>query len=142
MKFLSFILTVLAIDLTSCSRKIENEFAFKCVQGKIIRWDCEQVVIEIIDSLVLIGDSVWEDHGGSYRNPSRGIYHNVIAALNTCDIAEALSDRPKDVIIYFDIRKVNITQNDCANCDIFYEDKPKSTPVSLVNVSMQPCKVK
>lgn len=101
------------------------------VPAKIIRYDCDRVIFQILDSTV-VGDAVWEDVQTGLR------YNNVVSYYNTCKIA-ALT-RGELWTLYVSITPPASSNQlpDCYHCEALSQSPPQ-TKVDFTNIDKEPC---
>ena len=102
------------------------------VPAKIIRYDCDRVIMQLLTS-ESIGDASWTDieTGQSYTN--------VVSYYNTCQV-NALTNGEKDTIY---VKAEKTTQNsipaNCVQCMAIAQNPPQ-TKVLLTRMDTEPCR--
>ncbi len=126
--FLPLLTMTLLIAFSSC--KVEQEFNCGLLPAKIVRYDCDRVIFQILDSVV-VGDSSWKDvHTGRE-------YSNVVSYYNTCKI-EQLVHETKD-IVYVTISPMGTgTLDNCMQCEALSQHPPR-TMVDFTTISERSC---
>lgn len=101
------------------------------VAAKIIRYDCDRVIFQLLTSET-IGDASWED---VYTGET---YTNVVSFYNTCKIATLTSG--EKTTVYVSIRKPgnDPVLADCYQCLALSKDPPH-TKVDFAEISATPC---
>lgn len=125
-QFSASVLLVLAFS--SCEK---CEVDCNLLPAKIIRYDCDRVIFQILDSTV-IGDAVWEDVQTGQR------YTNVVSFYNTCKIATLAKGEMRT--LYVSITPPSNPQQlpDCSHCEALSQSPPK-TKVDFTNIAKQSC---
>lgn len=115
----------------SCKKINENSH---CLSGKIIRIDCDRVIIEII-SHERIGQETW------VNALSGDSYNNVIASPDNCAILEATNTlaQPDDTLYFTASRIDSISQNDCQLQCQAISLEPPVVNYHLSKISTKPC---
>ena len=128
-KILLFTATViLSIACSSCEK---CDVDCGLVPAKIIRFDCDRVIFQILDSTVA-GDARWEDVQTGLT------YHNVVSYYNTCEIASITNGEKATLYVSIKPAAGSAQLPDCSHCEALSQSPPQ-TKVDLYNISTQPC---
>ena len=120
----------LLIAFSSCEK---CEVECNLVPAKVIRYDCDRVIFQLLTNEV-IGDANWEDVQTGQR------YNNVVSYYNTCKIGELTNG--EKITLYVSLKKPdNNTNNpDCNQCQAISQDPPQ-TKVDFAEISKAPCEL-
>lgn len=125
--FISVLFTAVIFCL-SCAKT--NEVC-ELVPAKIIRFDCDRVIFQMIPP-GKFGDSSWTD-------VQTGIsYSNVFSYYNTCQVSELA--KGKFATLYIKVKETydaSILEN-CAQCQAVSQNPPK-TMVQMTKIEASPC---
>ena len=119
---------LLAFLFSSCE-KCEEECDL--VAAKVIRYDCDRVIIQMLTSDI-IGDSNWEDVQTGQR------YSNVVSYYNTCKIQKLT--KGKKIKIYVELKELtgDAKNRDCVQCEAVSQNPPQ-TVVDFAKISKEGC---
>lgn len=138
------IATLILTGISSCKKAVNEtvKYNYNCVQGKVLRENCEGGVIQILTPDLNIGDSTWEDRQGSLVNPLAAVYNNVVNAANICSIRENFVAKNIMVgdTIYFSADPIEdiYFDNECIVCHGFESDLP-GKKIKMYNISKLRC---
>ena len=128
-KIILFSATVILLFAFSSCEKCEVDCDL--VPAKIIRYDCDRVIFQILDSNA-VGDAVWEDVQTGQR------YNNVVSYYNTCKIARLA--RGEKIILYVQVEDhSNSNLRDCVQCEALSQ-LPPQTKVDFSIITAKSCK--
>ncbi len=103
------------------------------VPAKILRYDCDRVIFQILDSSTA-GDAVWEDvQTGQLCN-------NVVSYYNTCNIASLTDGRMSTLYVHIKQAARNPEPASCYQCQAVSQSPPQ-TMVDFTNIATQPCDI-
>lgn len=130
-RIIQFSACVLSLFAFSGCEKCEMDC--NLVAAKILRYDCDRVIFQILDNKS-VGDAVWEDvHTGQ-------LYTNVVSYYNTCKIASLTNGEM--VTLYVNVKKSGtqpITK-DCYQCQAVSPNPPQAM-VDFTNITTKPCEM-
>ncbi len=120
----------MAFFIVACNKQ---ESDCELVPAKIIRYDCDRVIVQFL-SPERIGDSSWKDE------QTGTIYTNVASYFNTCKIA--LITNGAFVTLYVKAEPINApgTDPDCYQCQAI-PIAPPATMVNFTEIAESPCGV-
>lgn len=127
-KLISAVTVCLTLVFASC-KKTSNECGL--VQAKIIRYDCDRVIFQLITS-ESIGDANWVDVQTGQR------FTNVVSYYNTCAVNTLTNGELAS--LYVNVKKTTETLYDsnCNQCQAI-SDNPPQTKVDFISISKTPC---
>ena len=128
-KILQFSATVILLFVFSSCEKCKVDC--NLVPAKIIRYDCDRVIFQILDSTV-VGDAVWEDVQTGER------YKNVVSFYNTCEIASLTRGEMRTLYVSITQPVRNNKVPDCYHCEALSQSPPQ-TRVNFEMISKNPC---
>jgi len=116
-------------QLISCEKN--SSTTCKQVQAKIIRYDCDRVIFQLLNT-ELSGDANWVDVTSGQR------YRNVVSYYNTCKITSLTNGRYDT--LYVDLKKTgeNPISPGCFQCLAISADPPQ-TKVDFTSISKERC---
>ena len=120
---------ILLFAFSSCEK---CEVDCDLVPVKIIRYDCDRVIFQILDSNA-VGDAVWEDVQTGQR------YNNVVSFYNTCKIASLTNGEMRTLYVSITSPASNQQLPDCYHCEALSQSPPL-TKVNFNLISKFPCK--
>jgi len=120
----------LVVVFSSCKK--ENNGACGLTPARIIRYDCDRVIFQLL-AHESIGDSDWEDVNTGRR------YSNVVSYYNTCRIA-AFTNGNFDTL-YISVKKINenLFSPGCNQC-LAISPNPPQTKIDIADISTEPCR--
>lgn len=100
------------------------------VAVKILRYDCDRVIVQILDTEIT-ADPVSKDVQTGKE------YNNVLSHYNTCKIAGIA--KGENAALYVNIKQLcNSGLGDCVQCEAFSQHPPK-TRVDFTTIEERPC---
>ena len=127
-KITLFSATVILLFAFSSCEKCEVDCDLTPV--KIIRYDCDRVIFQILDS-TSVGDAVWEDVQTGQR------YNNVVSYYNTCKIARLA--KGEKITLYVQVEDPsNSNLRDCVQCEALSQ-LPPQTKVDFSIITAKSC---
>lgn len=119
---------ILLFAFSSCEKCIVD---CDLVPAKIIRYDCDRVIFQIMDGSAA-GDADWEDVQTGRH------YNNVVSYSNTCKIASLTNGQM--VTLYVSIKKSGTQPKttDCYQCQAVSANPPQ-TMVDFGDIATEPC---
>jgi hypothetical protein len=126
--FLLGILPSVVLLFSSCKKQEEN---CNLIPAKIIRYDCDKVIFQLITN-ENIGDANWEDVRTGQQ------YTNVVSYYNTCAIGAITNGNL--ATLYVNLKKTdeNLFAQDCNQC-LAVSQNPPQTKVDFISVSENQC---
>ena len=123
---------LLVLAFAACCKEVckNDEKDCQLIPAKIIRYDCDRVIFELLTT-ESIGDAVWVD------GTTGSSYTNVVSYYNTCKIG-GLTKGSKDTL-YVRVKKTNanLTDGNCYQCLAISQDPPQ-TKVDFYGNSKDP----
>ena len=129
-KSILFSATVILLFAFSSCEKCEVDCDL--VPAKIIRYDCDRVIFQILDSTA-VGDAVWEDV------QTGQLYNNVVSYYNTCKIASLTRGEMRTVYVSITPPASSQQLPDCYHCEALSQSPPQ-TKVNFKTIADFPCK--
>lgn len=103
------------------------------VPAKILRYDCDRVIFQILDNS-FVGDAVWEDVQTGQR------YNNVVSYYNTCKIASLAEGQLRTLYVSIKRPSSNNQLSDCYHCQAVSQNPPQ-TKVDFDIIAKEPCDI-
>jgi len=113
---------------SSCEK---NNSECELTPAKIIRYDCDRVIFQMLTS-DSFGDSNWEDVQTGIR------YNNVFSYYNTCEITALTKGKMDTLYVNLKEPEINPAIGDCYRCQAISQAPPQ-TKVTIVEISKSPC---
>ena len=130
MKTVTFSVTLLALifAFSSCEKCVE-----RCnpLAAKIIRYDCDRVILQLLDS-TSVGDNGWVDVQTGEQ------YNNVVSYYNTCKINEITKGAKTTIYVQLKQAVPNPPLPDCVRCEALSQSPP-NTKVDFADISKTAC---
>ena len=117
------------LSLFSCNK---NENDCSLIPARIIRYDCDRVVFELLTDQ-LIGDASWTDtHTGT-------TYTNVVSYYHTCRIAQLTNGANDTLYVKLEKTNENRVPENCVQCAALPANPP-ATKVVFTEISTEGCR--
>jgi hypothetical protein len=120
----------LLITFSSCEK---CEVECNLVAAKIIRYDCDRVIFQLLTTTP-IGDPDWEDVQTGQR------YSNVVSYYNTCKISELTKGEKLTLYVNFKEPIINPAIGNCYRCQAISQSPPQ-TLVDFAAISKSACEL-
>ncbi len=126
--FLPGILLSAVLLFSSCNKQEEN---CALIPAKIIRYDCDRVIFQLLTT-ESIGDASWEDVSSGQR------YTNVVSYYNTCAIAAITNGNLNTLYVTLKKTEEDLFAPNCIQCQAISQNPPQ-TKVDFISVSENQC---
>ena len=123
------LLATLMIAFASCKKS--NNTDCSLVPVKVLRYDCDRVILQVLGPDA-IGDSSWTD------TVSGETYTNVVSYYNTCEIASITNGELQMLYVKLQPTTEHLFPPDCVQC-LALPMAPPQTMVKLTEISTTSC---